>query len=300
MRSAGRDMMRLVVREGPYIPYHAARPSAREHPPEYAQKRIQFQLLRNIVVTVIQPVACLRDNYAYLIPNGSGGALVVDPGEAAPVREALARAGLELAAILCTHHHRDHVGGNEELAAPGVEVVGHVSDRARIPRLTRTVEDGEVLSIAGVTLRVLHVPGHTLGAIAYLTDDVLFSGDTLFCAGCGRLFEGTAAQLYASLNKLVGAAHAGTLVYTGHEYTESNLRFARAVEPENRRIAERAARVAAARRQGHFCASATLEEELETNPFLRVHLPEVRDAVGAGDASPEQVFRALRQWKDAF
>jgi hydroxyacylglutathione hydrolase len=253
---------------------------------------------------MISPVPCLADNYAYLIPNGAGGALVVDPGEAGPVRTALASLGLELVGILCTHHHRDHVAGNEELAQVGVDVVGHVSDRARIPGLTRTVEDGETLDLGGVTLRVLHVPGHTLGAVAYWLDGALFTGDTLFCAGCGRLREGTADQLHASLTKIVATVPSDTVIYAGHEYTANNLRFARAVEPGNAALSERSARVAALRAQGLFCASATIAEEAATNPFLRVHLPEIRRAVGleAGlpQATPAHVFRALRNWKDVF
>jgi hydroxyacylglutathione hydrolase len=256
-------------------------------------------------VQAISPVPCLVDNYAYLIPNGAGGALVVDPGEAGSVRAALATRGLELTGILCTHHHRDHVAGNEELAQMGVDVVGHVSDRERIPGLTRTVEDGDTLDVGGVTLRALHVPGHTLGAVAYWLDGALFTGDTLFCAGCGRLREGTADQLHASLAKIVATVPKGTVIYAGHEYTASNLRFARAVEPSNPAIGERSARVAARRAQGLFCASATIAEEMATNPFLRVEQPEVRRAVGleaalSEGATPTDVFRALRNWKDAF
>ena len=268
---------------------------------------------------MISPVPCLADNYAYLIPNGLGGALVVDPGEAEPVRDALAELRLELAGILCTHHHRDHVGGNAQLAKPGVDVVGHASDRDRIPHLTRTVEDGEVLEVAGVTLRVLHVPGHTLGAVAYWLEGALFTGDTLFCAGCGRLFEGTAEQLYASLIKIVTTVPKDTVIYTGHEYTARNLRFARAALPDNREIELRAELVAQRRERGLYCASSTISEEMATNPFLRVHLPEVRRAVGLWETPPEQgspeqgspelcdeashdqrVFRALRKWKDTL
>jgi len=247
---------------------------------------------------MIVPVPCLKNNYAYLIPNGAGGALVVDPGEAAPVREALAQLGLELEGILCTHHHLDHVGGNVELARPGIEVVGHVSDRARIPRLSRSVEDGETLEVAGIELGVLHVPGHTRGAVSYRMANALFSGDTLFCGGCGRLLEGTAAELHASLSKLVAAVPPSTTIYTGHEYTERNLRFAAAVEPDNPAIAERLATVVDRRRKGLFCAATTLEEELRTNPFLRVDVPEVRAAVACERDDPREVFGALRAWKD--
>jgi hydroxyacylglutathione hydrolase len=268
--------------------------------PEYVQKRIQFQKVRKIVVTVIVPIPCLADNYAYLVPNGSGGALVVDPGEAEPVHEALAERGLRLEAILCTHHHRDHVGGNAALAQAGVEVVAHASERARIPGFTRGVEDEEVLEVAGLQIRVLHVPGHTRGAVSYWIDGALFSGDTLFCAGCGRLREGTAAQLHGSLCRLVQSIPSDLTVYTGHEYAEKNLRFAAAVEPENQAISRRRALVAERRRQGLFCASTTLGEELLTNPFLRSDVPEVQAAVDLDRADPVLVFQALRQWKDAF
>lgn len=285
---------------GPYVPYHVARLWGGEDPLESAQKRIQFQEPRNIVVTMIVPVPCLRDNYAYLIPNGAGGALVVDPGEAQPVQDALAGLGLTLEAILCTHHHRDHVGGSAELCRPGVEVVAHVSDRRRIPGLTRTVEDGETLELAGLDLRVLHVPGHTQGAVSYWLGEALFTGDTLFCAGCGRLLEGTAPQLHQSLCRLVRELPPDTVLYTGHEYTESNLRFAAAVEPDNPAIEARLCHVAERRRQGLFCAATTMKEELATNPFLRVDRAEVRAAVKASSAEASEVFRALRQWKDTF
>lgn len=282
------------------LPYHAGLHEAREQPPESIQKGSPFQGTRNIIVNMISAVPCLADNYAYLIPNGAGGALVVDPGEAEPVRVALAQRGLELAAILCTHHHRDHVGGNAQLWRPGVEVVAHATDRDRVPHLTRTVEDGELFEVAGVSLRALHVPGHTSGAVAYWMDDALFTGDTLFCAGCGRLFEGTAADLHASLCKLVATVPKDTIIYCGHEYTEKNLRFAAAVEPENPDVARRLARVREARRAGHFCAAATVAEELATNPFLRVDRPEVGRSVDLDDGQPERVFAALRRWKDDF
>lgn len=249
---------------------------------------------------MIVPVPCLADNYAYLVPNGSGGALVVDPGEAEPVQEALAEHGLVLEAILCTHHHHDHVGGNLALRGAGIEVIGHASERGRIPGFTRGVEDEEELNVAGLEVRVLHVPGHTQGAVTYAVAGVLFSGDTLFCAGCGRLREGTAAQLHGSLCKLVRRVSDDVTIYTGHEYTEKNLRFAAAVEPENQAISNRRALVAERRRKGLFCASTTLREERLTNPFLRSEVPEVQASVNLEHGEPAQVFQALRQWKDAF
>lgn len=249
---------------------------------------------------MIIPVPCLADNYAYLIPNGSGGAVVVDPGEAQPVHEALVEHGLRLEAILCTHHHRDHIGGNLALRTPRLEVVAHASERQRIPGFTRGVEDEERFELAGLEVRAFHLPGHTRGAVSYEVQGALFSGDTLFCAGCGRLREGTALQLHASLCRLTTLVPADLAIYTGHEYTEKNLRFAAAVEPGNQAISQRLVEIAERRRRGLFCASTTLEEELATNPFLRTAVPEVQAAVQLEDAEPALVFAKLRQWKDAF
>lgn len=251
-------------------------------------------------------VPCLSDNYAYvLLAPGSKRALVVDPGEAEPVERALAELGVSLAAILATHHHLDHVGGNPALAQryPGVKVFGHVSDRGRIPAQTEFLEHGQELEVEGLSFRALHIPGHTLGALAYVGSGAVFTGDTLFAAGCGRLFEGTPAQMYQSLNVTLAALPDTTLVYCGHEYTASNLRFAAHLEPTNNAISEKAKRVAEQRAQNIATVPSTLEEEKATNPFMRVDSPAIieRFAPGVGAAaSPAAILGAVRAAKDKF
>ena len=177
-------------------------------------------------------VPCLKDNYAYLVIDGADRAAVVDPGEAEPILAAIKRAGVEPRAIWATHHHMDHVGGVPGVVAahPGIEVIGHASDKDRIAGITRTVEHGDEVTLGGLSARIIHNPGHTLGAISYVVDGCVFTGDTLFAAGCGRVFEGTAPMMYASLHA-IAALPADTRVYFGHEYTAANLKFAAAVEP---------------------------------------------------------------------
>lgn len=231
-------------------------------------------------------VPCLKDNFAYLVIDG-GRAAVVDPGEAPPVEAALAREGVELAAIWLTHHHWDHVGGVPELVAahPGIEVVIGNVDAAKNDKAsaTRTVEDGDTVTLGAITATVIHNPGHTLGAVSYhVTSEspgAVFTGDTLFAAGCGRVFEGDPPMMYASLMKLA-ALPAATHVYFGHEYTAANLRFAAAAEPDNHDVANRAAGLAAP------STPSTIELEHATNPFLR-----------AGTADE---FARRRAWKDGF
>jgi hydroxyacylglutathione hydrolase len=233
-------------------------------------------VLRMRVVTV----PCLKDNFAYLVIDGDRAA-VVDPGEAGPVEAALARERLTLAAIWLTHHHHDHVGGVAALAAPraGIEVVAHGHDRTRAPNVTRTVDEGDEVALGELRARIIHNPGHTLGAISYVVAGCVFTGDTLFGAGCGRLFEGTPEQMFTSLRKLA-ALPAETRVYFGHEYTASNLRFAAAAEPDNAAIAPRAAALATP------STPSTIADELATNPFVRA-----RDAAQ---------LAARRAWKDRF
>jgi hydroxyacylglutathione hydrolase len=253
----------------------------------------------------IEPIACLKDNYAYLVTSDGGDSVIVDASEAGPVREAIRRTGAKVRAIWSTHHHWDHVGGNEELASElGVEVVGHASDQGRLPAQTRAVQDGEVVQAGGLEARCIHIPGHTLGAIAYCVggegERAVFTGDTLFCAGCGRLFEGTPAQMHASLSKLTTLPQ-GTRVYCGHEYTESNLRFAAHVEPANEDVARARERAAKLRASGEPTVGTTLEEERRVNPFLRVTSPEIRATLGiAADADDVEAFAAIRAAKDTF
>lgn len=249
---------------------------------------------------------CLKDNYAYVLHQpGSTQALVVDASEEAPVLAALGRLGLTPVAILATHHHLDHVGGNSGLLAryPDLRVFGYRSDQGRIPGQTDLLSDGQEIEVAGIGLKALHIPGHTLGALAYVGEGAAFTGDTLFAAGCGRLFEGTAAQMYESLNVKLGALADDTRIYCGHEYTVSNLKFAETLEPHNADIAKKLAWAKAARERGEPTLPSTLADERRTNPFLRVSEKEVVQSVNerlAQDRSPQAVLAAVRALKDAF
>ncbi len=244
----------------------------------------------------ITPIPCLSDNYAYLLVS-DGQVAVVDPSEAEPVLRVLEQRGLTPHMILNTHHHWDHVGGNKALLEqfPDVSVYGHESDAERIPGLTHGLQHEASFSFGKVSVRVLHNPGHTHGAITYVMDQHAFTGDTLFGAGCGRVFEGTMPQMYESLNQVLGELPEDTLLYYGHEYTAANLRFAQAVEPHNKAMKHRAERP---------LERATLKTEKDTNPFLRCHEPVVIQAAetqaGAPLDTPAKVFGALRRWKDQF
>jgi len=253
----------------------------------------------------IVSVPCLKDNYAYLLVTAGGDAAIVDASEAAPVRDALKREGVRARAIWSTHHHWDHVGGNEELSEElGVEVTGHTSDRGRLPGLVHGVDTGDVVRVGDLSARCLHIPGHTLGALAYFVDAggerAVFTGDTLFAAGCGRLFEGTPAQMHASLSSLA-ALPGDTRVYCGHEYTENNLRFAAHVEPSNADVTRAKERAAELRAQGKPTVGTTLDDERRTNPFLRVRSKEIRATLGiADDADDATALGAIRAAKDSF
>lgn len=249
----------------------------------------------------VEIIPCLSDNYAYLIVD-DGACAVVDASEEAPVAAALARVSVPLVAILSTHHHFDHVGGNEALAARHrVPVFGHRSDEGRLPALSRPLDDGDTFTIGSLSVRAHHVPGHTLGALTYEVTPKdgprwAFTGDTFFLAGCGRLFEGTPAQMHASLQR-IAALGDDVLIACGHEYTASNLRFAAHLEPGNSDIAQRAREVAA--RTGPT-VPATVARERATNPFLRTHSPELRATLGLHDADDVAVFAAARKAKDSF
>jgi hydroxyacylglutathione hydrolase len=247
----------------------------------------------------VVPVPCLKDNYAYLVVcENTGEAAVVDASEPEPVLAAVKREGVKLVAIWATHHHMDHVGGNEAVVKAGgiCEVTAHASDRGRVPEQTRFLETGDVVSVGEVKARVHHIPGHTLGAVAYILERegerAVFTGDTLFLAGCGRLFEGTPAQMHTSLQALA-ALPGDTRVYCGHEYTAANLRFARHVEPSNPALAGGDPSVPS--------VPGTIAHELATNPFLRVRQPEIRKTLGvAPDADDVTAFAAVRNAKNDF
>ena len=253
-----------------------------------------------LMATRIIEIPCRADNFAYVVAAaGSGDALVVDPSAAEPVQAALQQAGLRPAAVLCTHHHFDHTGGVEALAAsnPDLAVVAHVSDRGRVAELTEGVEQGQSLRMAGLSVGVLHVPGHTRGSLAYVIEDAVFTGDTLFVAGCGRLFEGTAEQMFKSLTKLASLPPE-TRVYCGHEYTSANLRFAVSVEPDNEAVAAKLEWADEQTSEGRPTVPSTIEDELATNPFLRAAQPALATRFGGG--APVEVFAAARRAKDAF
>lgn len=245
-------------------------------------------------------IPAFKDNYIWLLQKGDQ-AVVVDPGDAVPVKARLAAHGLRLVAILITHHHADHQGGILDLLAAGeVPVYGPANES--ITGCTVPLAGGDRVQVLGETLEVIDVPGHTAGHIAYAMPGALFCGDTLFAGGCGRLFEGTPAQMFASLGKLA-ALPAETRVFCAHEYTEANLRFAAAVEPGNLALQQRIAKVAATRSRGEATVPSRLSEELETNPFLRAHLPAVAAAAagrGCHDTDPLAVFTAIREWKNSF
>jgi hydroxyacylglutathione hydrolase len=251
----------------------------------------------------IEALHAFEDNYIWLLRNGSS-VVVIDPGDDGPVLRYLNDKRLRLTAILVTHHHGDHTGGIAGLLARHpVPVFGPAKET--IAAVTVPLREGDEPELPGLgkAFRVMEVPGHTRGHIAYFGHGALFCGDTLFGCGCGRIFEGTAAQMWASLDKLA-ALPGGTQVFCAHEYTESNVRFALAVEPGNDRLKERAVRVARLRAENRATVPSTLEEEMQTNPFLRCRLPAVAAAAeshcGRKLAGADQVFAVLREWKNVF
>ncbi len=227
---------------------------------------------RNLVMTLeIVRVPVLSDNYAWLVHDPvSGETVAVDPGEAAPVQDAAAARNWTIGQVWTTHWHPDHTGGNAALQAAGVRIVGPAAEAEKIPTLDGMVGEGDVVRIGTEVARVMHVPGHTAGHIAFYLEDAgaIFTGDTLFAMGCGRLFEGTPADMFTNMQRYAALPDA-TMVYCGHEYTQSNGRFAMTIEPGNAALASRMETVDAARAAGDATIPTTIGLERATNPFLR-------------------------------
>lgn len=247
----------------------------------------------------------LSDNYVWLLrESGSGQTAVVDPAESAVVMAELKKRGWSLDYVLNTHHHSDHTGGNLDLkkAFPGLKVVGPRADADRIPGIDVQLADGDEWQFGGQAMRVFDTPGHTRGHITLWFPEAvaLFPGDTLFALGCGRLFEGHPEMMWTSLSKLTGLPRE-TKVYCAHEYTASNARFAVSVNPGNAALVGRKAAIDEARAKNEATVPSLLGEELDTNPFLRPHDPEIRAQVGAHLNAPDwEVFGAVRRAKDSF
>jgi hydroxyacylglutathione hydrolase len=251
------------------------------------------------------PIPAFNDNYLWLLQDGRR-ALIVDPGDAHPVLDVLQDRQLQLESILVTHHHPDHIGGVDTLRdATGAKVFGPA--RESIPGPFTPLGNGDTVQALGLDFQVIDVPGHTAGHIAFYTPDVdgrplLFCGDTLFSGGCGRLFEGTPAQMLASLDRLA-ALPGDTRVCCAHEYTMSNLRFALAVEPDNSELIGYHARCTALRDSGRPTLPTSIAQELLINPFLRTRQPVIKAAARRHDPAAHDdntVFAAIRQWKNQF
>lgn len=247
----------------------------------------------------IFPVPAFSDNYIWLIKRGAHAA-VVDPGDAAPVMETLKRLSLQLDAILITHHHSDHIGGVVDLLKQWPVPV-YAPQRGHYDFAQRPVAENDVVYLATLDLvfTVMEVPGHTLDHVAYYGANSVFCGDTLFGAGCGRLFEGTPAQMYASLQRLAGLP-TDTQVFCAHEYTEHNIRFARRLDPGNPILARRQAEAMATRQAGQPSLPSNVALELATNPFLRCETKAIQAAAGLENADAVQVFSVIRQLRNHY
>ncbi len=248
-------------------------------------------------------IPCLSDNYAYILRDSATGKVgLVDVPEAGPIRDALQARGWGLDLILITHHHDDHIAGVDALRdAYGAEVVGAAADRHRLPALDREVAPGDTVALGDSVAEVIDAPGHTVGHIAYhfAGDAALFSADSLMVMGCGRLFEGSPEVMWETLSRFAALPDA-TRVYSGHEYTEGNLRFALSVDADNPALQARADEIRALRGRGEPTIPARLDLERATNPFLRAVAPEVKAAVGLAGAPDAEVFAELRRRKDSF
>ncbi|MBV7380699.1 hydroxyacylglutathione hydrolase [Maritimibacter dapengensis] len=248
-------------------------------------------------------IPCLSDNYAFLVHDTeTGRTALFDAPEAAPISDALKERRWTLSDIFITHHHGDHIDGVDALRAEhDARVIGAKADAERLPALDRAVTPGDLVDFSGHDVRVMPADGHTIGHIAYHIPDAkaAFTGDSLMALGCGRLFEGSAEQMWSTLSQLAGLP-GDTLICSGHEYTAANARFALSVDPQNADLIHRADAVNAARGKGEFTVPSLLSEELATNPFLRANVDSMKKAVGMENAADAEVFAEIRRAKDNF
>ncbi len=248
-------------------------------------------------------VPCLSDNYAFIIGNpDTKEAAVIDVPEAAPINAALAAGGWRLTTVLLTHHHWDHIDGLDGLSGrDGLTIIGAANDAHRLPPLDVQVNEGDTITVCGQRADILDVSGHTVGHIAFhfAQEKLAFTADSLMAFGCGRLFEGTPAQMWDSMQKL-RALPADTIICSGHEYTRSNAQFAATLETDNPDVISRIKAVNAARAANQPTVPTSLDLEIRTNPFLRADVPSMMAAVGLSDANPADVFAEIRGRKDKF
>lgn len=251
----------------------------------------------------IVTVACLSDNYDFLIHDPvSGATAVVDVADSAPIEAELARRSWTLTEIWLTHHHWDHIDGAEPLrASTGAKITGAEPDAHRLPPLDRVVQPGEAFEFGGCTVDIIDVPGHTIGHVAFHIPaaNALFSADSLMALGCGRLFEGTPAQMFETMTTLARLPDE-TVIFSGHEYTASNAKFALTIEPDNQTLISRAETISKARADNTPTVPSLLRDEKATNPFLRAHLDSVKTTLDMVQASDLEVFTEIRHRKDNF
>ncbi|NIZ00115.1 hydroxyacylglutathione hydrolase [Thalassospira lucentensis] len=248
-------------------------------------------------------IPCLSDNYTYLVRcHRSEMTAIIDPGEAAPVIAALKEREWQLDLVINTHHHNDHIAGNGELIEKyGAKLLGPTAEKDRIPNMDETVAEGDQVLVGELQGRVFDVPGHTSGHIAFYFPAItaLFSGDSLFALGCGRLFEGTPEQMWQSLQKFRNLPDS-TQVYCGHEYTQANAKFAKTIEPDNPILAARCQDIDGLRARNIPTIPSRIDVELATNPFLRADQPSVAAALGMEGSTPTEIFTEIRKRKDNF
>ena len=251
----------------------------------------------------IVTIPCLEDNYAFLIGNlDTLEAAIVDVPDAEPINEELAKRGWTLTTVLLTHHHWDHIDGLDGLKnRAGLSVIGALADEHRLPPLSSAVNEGDTIDVLGIPTHIIDVSGHTLGHIAFHMPslDAVFTADSLMALGCGRLFEGTPAQMFESMQKL-DALPDDTIIYSGHEYTAINARFALTIEPDNAALISRREATKLARAAGSPTVPSSLKRERATNPFLRAHIPQIAEHLGMADAAPVDVFTEIRKRRDKF